>query len=343
MNNPEYRKSEFDSSTLIGFLWVNRKTILVVTIATVILSSVVSLMIDSKYKSTVILFPTTTNSISKALLAENPGSKSDILEFGQEEEAEQMLQVLKSDEIKNRIIKKYNLFQHYDIDSTGKYPMTELYEEFDNNINFKRTEFMSVQIDVLDKDPQKAADIANDIAALLDSTKNRMQRERAEMAFKIVEKTYFDLQTEIHAKEDSLNKLRELGINDYESQSEVLNDAYAQALVQGKTSAIKPLQEKLQLLSKYGGAYVSLRDDLELLKKSLSNIKSRYEDAKTDAQQALPHKFIVNKGFKAEKKSYPVRWLIVFVATLSAIILTILLLIIADRARSLKDNSLSHE
>ena len=38
---------------------------------------------------------------------------------------------------------------------------------------------MAVQISVLDKDPQMAADIANTVAALLDSVKNDMQRQRA--------------------------------------------------------------------------------------------------------------------------------------------------------------------
>ena len=49
---------------------------------------------------------------------------------------------------------------------------------------------MAVKISVLDKDPQMAADIANDIAELLDSTKNNMQKVRALKGFKIVEGKY---------------------------------------------------------------------------------------------------------------------------------------------------------
>jgi capsular polysaccharide biosynthesis protein len=110
------------------------------------------------------------------LLLENPSSNTDLLEFGQEEQAEQLLQILYSYEIKMRIIKKYNLLKHYDIDSTSKYKMTRLFSQFKNNITFRRNEFMAVEINVLDKDPQYAADIANDIAALVDTEKKSQIR-----------------------------------------------------------------------------------------------------------------------------------------------------------------------
>ena len=38
---------------------------------------------------------------------------------------------------------------------------------------------MSIIIEVLDKDPVTAANIANDISNLVDSTMNRIQRDRA--------------------------------------------------------------------------------------------------------------------------------------------------------------------
>jgi len=55
---------------------------------------------------------------------------------------------------------------------------------------------MAVQISVLDKDPQMAADIANKIADLLDSTKNQMQRQRAFSGYRIVEAEYNSLKEE---------------------------------------------------------------------------------------------------------------------------------------------------
>jgi uncharacterized protein involved in exopolysaccharide biosynthesis len=62
----------------------------------------------------------------------------------------------------------------------------------------------------------------------------------------------------------------------------------------------------------------------------LSFLKSKYAEAALDASQQLPKKFVINKAIKAEKKSYPVRWLIVVASTFSAFILTLLGLIFYD-------------
>ena len=107
---------DFSSGNLLVFIYRYRKILIAVSLAAAIISSVVSLLIEEKYKSTVIMFPTTTNSISKALIADNFGGKDDVLELGEEEQAEQLLQILNSDEIRNRIVEKYDLMQHYEID-----------------------------------------------------------------------------------------------------------------------------------------------------------------------------------------------------------------------------------
>ena len=293
-------------------------------------------MITPKFKSSVIIFPASSSSVSNSLLGRNL-AKKDILKFGEEEEVEQLMQVLQSDYIRERIIQKYNLFEHYKIDTSSAYPKTQLLKKYDNNISVKQTKFMSIQINVLDTDPYYAADIANDIATLVDTVMNMMQKDRARKALLIVEREYLKLDNQIKAYEDSLVIIRSFGVNDYESQAEVMNDAYAQAIAAGNFSGAKKLQEKLDILSKYGGAYVSIRDFLEYEKKELSEIKAKYAEAKVDAEQDLPFKFIVNNAFKAEKKSYPVRWLIVVMSTISTFILALLLLIIVENIKKVEE------
>lgn len=319
----------FDSSYILLFLYRWWKPLLIIEIVALVASSIFSLpyFITPKFKSTVILFPTSSNSISKALISDNSGSTSDILEFGEEAQVEQLIQVLNSDEIREKVIKKYDLIHHYEIDTNAEFKNTALMEEFNNNISYNKTEYMSAQIDVLDKDPQIASDIANNIAALVDTVKNRMQKERAVQGLKIVKEAYFGLNKEIKVLEDSLKILRKLGVFDYESQSEVMNDAYAQAVASGNTNAEKMLEEKLKILADYGGAYVSIRDHLEHEKKQLSELKEKYLEAKIDAEQMLSNKFVVSKAVPSEKKSYPVRWLIVIVSMLSAFLLAIVVII----------------
>lgn len=326
---------DFDSSNLLLFILRWKKPLIIVTVLAAVLSAVFSApyFIEPKFESTVIMFPTSTASISKSLLSKNNAAKEDLLAFGEEEQAEQLIQILNSDEIRNRVIQKYDLRTHYDIDSTDKYVETKLFKEYESNITYKRTEFQSVRIDVLDTDPKLAADIANDIAALVDSVKNRMQKERAFKAMRIAEFEYLEMKAYVKELEDSLNRMREMGVNDYESMSERFNEYYAKAILEGNSRAAEKLAEQLKILSKYGGAYVSIRDMLEHEKEQLSHLRAKYQEAKVDAEQTLPHKFIVNNAFPAEKKSYPIRWLIVLVSTVSTFIVALLAIIAFENIR----------
>ncbi len=279
----------------------------------------------------VILYPTSSNSISKSLLSTNFSSNKDLLEFGEDEQTERMLQILNSNKIRDRIIEKYNLMEHYAIPAGSSYRFTKLYKEYDSKIKFRRTEYMAVKITVLDKDPVIASNIANDIAELFDSTMNIMQKEVAIKAFRIVEGEYHNLHDQVKAMEDSLDVIRKMGIHDYESQAEMINRQLAIELARNNSSGIKSLNDKLELLSQYGGTYVSLRDMLEHERKQLSQIKAKYEEAKVDATENLPHKFVVNSAFEAERKSYPIRWLIMLVSVVSTLLIALFVVIFIDQ------------
>lgn len=329
----------FDSSNLIVYLYQWRKPLLIVSLLAGILAAVFSApyFIKPKYKSTVTVFPSTTNSLSKALLPQKFASRGqDILEFGKEEEAEQLLQILNSDQIRDSIIHRFDLFNHYEIEGDGRYARTLLYDTYNDNISFRRTEFMSVEINVLDTDPQTAADIANEIVVLLDNVKNRIQRERAIKGLAIIEGEYNGLRGEITYLQDSLTTLRYRGVHDYETQSAVLNEQLAIAMIERgvNSPATERIQAQLDTLAKYGGAYVSLRDDLVSLKEELVKLKTALDQAKVDVTESLPATFKVNNAYPAEKKSYPTRWLVVALSMLGAFVGTLIAILVIDTIRN---------
>jgi uncharacterized protein involved in exopolysaccharide biosynthesis len=328
--------TDFNSLNVLYFIYKWRKPLILVGLAAFILSSIVALTIKEKYKSTVILFPATTNSISKALLTENNVKQEDVLQFGEEEEAEQMLQILNSDEIRTKVCEKYNLMAHYGIDSTDKFKRTKLFDEYQSNISFKRTEYMSVKIEVMDGDPELASVIANDIAALHDSTKIRIQRDRALRSLKIVEQEYFQKVEDVKRGIDSMKIINSYGIYDYESQSEVTSEQYAIAMSKGDQRAMKLLEQQLKIIGEYGGAYVSLRENLYMQRKQLNLLKTKYEEVKVDATEVLPQKFIVSNAFPAEKKSYPVRWIIVVISTFATILAAIIAILLLENIKQIK-------
>ena len=287
----------YDSTDIIRFAFKHKWPIIIVTLVAAIAAIIVSYTITPKFKSSVILYPKTQVAVSHALTTSELLDPDDhILNFGDEEATEQLIQTLYSEDIRFKIIEKFDLINHYNIDTDSEFPMTKLHEEYTDNIKFKRTEYQAVEIDVMDADPVMSANIANEIASLLDSVLNRMQNEVAVEILKVVEDEYNILQAEIHDIENELTKLKG-----------------------------KPTNPK----------YISLSEQLINENKRFSDIKSKLTEARVNANQNLPRKFLVTKAYVAEKKSYPVRWLICVVSTFSAFIFAVLMMLFIERYKDL--------
>ena len=327
MNDQSY---DINSNGIFRFLR-KRRNVLFITSALAFISSIIfSLLIEDKYESSVVLFPSTTTSISRALLNDENYKEKDFLEFGEEEEAEQLIQLLNSDTIRNYIINKFDLMNHYDINPEAEYRQTELYEEYKSNIDFYRTKFMSVKIEVLDTDKEYAAKIANEISKKVDEVRNSILQKAAKQGFVIVEKEYNNLVAEINRMEDTLNQIRAKGVQDYEIQVEMLSNQYGAALVKGNNAAAKVLEDKLDTVSKYGGKYLSLVQQMEYEREKLSDLRKVYAEARVNAESTIDQTFIVNRAYASEKASYPIRWLIVVGSTVATFLFTMIVLILFD-------------
>jgi uncharacterized protein involved in exopolysaccharide biosynthesis len=134
----------------------------------------------------------------------------------------------------------------------------------------------------------------------------------------------------------ALRYLGSKGINDYERQSEVLNQQLAIAISQNNNHAIRALQQKLDTLGKYGGEFLSLKNELEFKTEQLTLLKTKYQEAKVDANEFLPQKFIVNSAYKAEVKSYPIRWIILVVTVFIVFFMALLTIIIVENYNKLQ-------
>lgn len=320
---------EMNSIDLLGFLWGNKKTLVSIGIIAVIVSSIVALVIEEKFESTVTLYPSKTSSVT---FGEVNNEDQTVSKFGEEEEAEQMLQILESASIRQAIVNKYDLLKHYDIDTSGKFVYTELNETYADNINFERNQNGAVLITVLDKSPDTAALIANDIASLFDSTKNAMIHARALTDFNIKKEKLKKLVDQMQSLRDTMSKLSSLGV--------VTADAY-----QGLTDAMlkspdkktkQEYKEKLKMTEQYGSILKAFQIETEFLSERIATMKSSYEQAETDANSFPSHKFTVEDAAAAEKKSYPVRWLIVVISTFSTLLFVVILLLFVEKIKELE-------
>ncbi|NJK85249.1 MAG: hypothetical protein HC906_04065 [Bacteroidales bacterium] len=180
-------------------------------------------------------------------------------------------------------------------------------EAYGERVNFKRTKYTSIVINVLDEDPVMAANIANEIARQVDSCLCAAQKIRAEQAYTLVENEINALQNQIHIWEDSMLIINQLGVIDNVAQAEALTKGYARAVLENNTRAIQILENKLRLIEKYGMAYISMRDLLLQARIQMVNLKLRFSEAKIElnASSGLTHKYIIDEATPADKKAYP--------------------------------------
>lgn len=289
------------------------------------------IFIKPKYKSSVIMFSTSSNAVSQLILAEgNYNEFLDITQFGTDAHIEQMIQVLNSRDIKDHIIEKFNLTSHYGIDTNKKYWKSKLYKYVKNNIQFKRTDNLAVEIVVEDTDPKLAAEIANEIADYYDMLKRQIVQQRSIEAFHILQEEMKLTDQLVMSLTDSLSRVMSYGVYDYESQSERLTQQYAIELVKGNTTGVNRIKEELMILEKYGPIYVSVRDRLFYLKEAQKLYQEKYQNARVDASYTLPQKFVVEKAVPSDKKSYPKKLLIAIVTSICVSLFTFFLLIFKE-------------
>jgi len=320
---------ETERQNLLIFVWKKRKIILIVTTAAAIVSIIVSFLMTPLFRSTAIVFPAATSTVS---FSEQRNAKAAAMDFGEEEQAEQLVQILQSSRIRDKIVKEFDLFKHYNIDDNDPNKHYKLVKKYEEHILFVRTRYGSIQIDVLDRNPQQAADMANKIVDLIDSVKNDMVAERTLPAFEINMRKKQQMETERESILQKLDSLSELGVVSLEGRTNLF-----QAYVDSKSATEKAeIKKMIDINLKHGSTF----DGLEFIRNEkitkLEEFLESYEQAESDANTLFNHKFVVEKAVVADKKDKPKRMIIVLLSTIGAFLFMVFALLVSDRLKELK-------
>ena len=196
--------NDYDHNATLRFFGKWWKLLLWVFVIALVGSVVVSLLITPRYKSTATLFPTNSNRLSKAVMDYH--YSLDFMDYGIERDCEYCIQILSSESMERDVCKRFNLLEHYGISPDDPHKMFKLHEQYRGNVNVKRTEFLGVEVSVLDVDPAWAADMANYIAANYDTVCHRIHHARACNAADIMTGVSDRMGQEIRDLQDSLKR-----------------------------------------------------------------------------------------------------------------------------------------
>ena len=336
METMNQKNDVFDSTNVFVFIIRWWKHLFVICFLAALAAAVFSAprFITPKFQSTVTMFPASTGSLSRSVLTGAAGARQDFLQYGEVEEAERLLQVLESGNIRDRVVQRFNLLEHYEIPEDAKYKQTNLTQQYSSNISFRRTQYGAVEINVRDKDPAMAADIANELAALVDTVQNELRRERAELAYMVARSQYETLLEQARQAEDSLRFIMNQGVFDLEGQSAMYTRQLAKDLSANNERGVQQIEARMATLGDFGGAFLYNQAYLQNITEHLIMVQRRYHEAKSDLENFLPFKFIIDTAFEAERKVYPVRWIIVFLSTFAAGFMGIMIIMVYENLQA---------
>jgi len=258
-----------------------------------------------RYRSTAVVYPVNLNSYSI------------------ETRADQLLQLLESNSIRDSLLLKFDLARHYDIDTTGPSGRAELYNLYNERVDIDKTRYESVQIEVTDEDPVLARDMANEILRQVDLLARRLQRANSSELLNILDEGIVLLKHRSDSVAARLNELRSTnGLLEYGTQTEELTKAYMRLLTRGGTPAQKEqVLGLLKELEQKGGEFRSLSQWNDMLVATYGQQMADHQKVLLDVRKELTYTNVIVYPEVSDKKVYPVRWLVVLVSVASALLL----------------------
>lgn len=294
-------KQYFENDEILGVLWRWKKPLFIIFIVSLLGSALFSspVFIKPKFKSFARVYPTNLKT------------------YSEESPSEQMIQMLESDGIRDQVCKDFQLDTLYDIEKDDPHYRDLLYKEYSDHVKFTKTKFESVEIEVLSTNPGVAYDMVKSIIDLYNVEVKRLQDEKLVEAANTVKEMLDKKKSEMDDLEAKLNVLRrEFGILDYGSQVKNLSKEYYKLLARGNVdpNRLKKVKEELDNLKAKGVEYENLSGRLWSARDSYNNFKLQYEGHVKELNRKKEYAVNIVNPYKADKKTYPVRWLIVVVS-----------------------------
>lgn len=205
-NNYDQKKNKFEDLLII---FVKYRRIIVINVFLVTITAlVVSLVMENRYTSV-------TSFISPkkkgGLFGDIAGFSSSIKDLSKtlggklgtvSDEAYNYLVILRSRTASEKIIKKFNLREIYEIDKDK--PFENVINELENNVEFNIEDEGNIIISVTDKSPKRAAEMSNYYVQILNELSTDLSMTEARNNRVFIEKRFIEVKTDIANLEDSL-------------------------------------------------------------------------------------------------------------------------------------------
>lgn len=246
-------------------------------------------------------------------------------EYSEESETEQMLELLNSGDIRDQVLQKYALEEHYGVDRDYKFYLTAMHAKYADNFSFKKTENEAVRIEVLDTDPQVAYDLVNGVIEAYHMKVRSMHNSKYQEELEVRSR---ELKRERAYLDSLINEMSRLGerygLVDVSSQVRgLLGSVHSGSFFSADGEARSPV---VRNFGKYGPEFMKITEMLEPMLERYAEVLTKYNDAYRELNKEITYSSMVTSPFVADKKFWPKRSFIVLMSVILTLILALVVI-----------------
>jgi capsule polysaccharide export protein KpsE/RkpR len=307
----------FNNTNLLRIIIKWKWHLIIITVVAALVSLVVSssLFMKPRFKSVAYIYP------------------SNVMPYSDESETEQMLQWINSNEVRDSVMKKFDLPAHYGISPQEKYYASTLEYVYTQNVKISKTQYESVEVSVSDIDPVMAKDIVN---AILFYTDEKIRATHSVKYKEVVVAMEKLLKTKAAEIDSIKNQYREIattyGVYDVLGQSQEITRGELRTVDGGGGNInSKDVAKLKQGMMEKSGDLLYLTSRIGTLANEYSEIMRKYDVARFDIDKKFTFVNIVTPPQVADKKSYPKRLFVMFYFVAGALLFSILAIAFLER------------
>jgi capsule polysaccharide export protein KpsE/RkpR len=303
----------FKTDQILKLLLPHWKKLSIVAVISIIVGFVISspMVIKPLYKSYSIVYPVNLS----------PSSE--------ESNTEQLLQWFNSEEIKKAVAEKFNLYQHYEIDTMHPKHVTYFNLRYKELVSINSTLYESIEISVKDQSPEMAQQI---VQGIIDATNNLIATVKKERLKEYIINNEKEYNTEIHAidsMQNVINKIREENnIINVEFQAKALTKKLykGKALSGEENKTWDAIKHKETEIRREKSNFENELGTFNYFRNEVNKFKYEYESN-------ISFTNVVSKPTLPDSKCYPIRSLIVAIITLSTLLIACLVIIFSNNKK----------
>ncbi|MBC8321419.1 MAG: hypothetical protein H8E34_11935 [Bacteroidetes bacterium] len=310
----------FNNAHLIHLIAKWRYHLLAIVIISALLAAILSsaTFITPLYKSNAVAYP------------------ANVEPYSEESETEHMLQILNSQDIVDSMVKRFDLAKHYEINPAYKYFKTALYDTYHERVSINKTPFESVRIEVSDRSPDTAALMVNAILYFYDLKIAHLHKTKSAEVIEMYELQLLKKRQNLDSLKQILYKLgTEQGLIEYEYQSQEIMRGYLGTVDGNNKSQInnKEVERLLKNMEKGSGQLIEVVQMIQDEARSYVEVKLDYEMAVRFYDSKLSYSNIISHPYPSDKKSFPIRWLIVSIVSLASFVMALLVIFFLENKK----------